>query len=178
MINFLETIKPYSIYVPVLSTGTGLYHLIKREESSASLADKKVNVIDPHEKAKIAISIIPFLGNFIVALINLAEKFFPAQIIQPELKIPAGQRLVSEEEFNKIKSHEDDTKEVVYNTVLKIPALSVVSEQAAASANPSNQSIGLPNGRRIISLDVIGMNDNKIMSIQVKGINAEVDFKF
>lgn len=100
MNKIIDTINPYLIYVPVISTAKGLYQLLSKEEAVSNLADKNISVIDPHEKAKIAISIIPILGNFIVGIMNIAERFFPAKVNpRKDSQIPEGYELVKSDEI-------------------------------------------------------------------------------
>ncbi len=99
MNKILDTINPYLIYVPVISTAKGLYQLLSKDVAVANLTDKNISVIDPHEKAKIAISIIPILGNFIVGIMNIAERFFPAKVNpRKDSQIPEGYELVKSDE--------------------------------------------------------------------------------
>lgn len=69
----------------------GLYPFLCKEETVSNLVDKNIFLIDPHEKAKIAISIIPIIGNFIVGIMKIAERFFPAKVNpRKDLQIPEG----------------------------------------------------------------------------------------
>jgi len=77
MQTFFESIRPYFIYVPFLSTFSGLYKLCRKEDGNAlPLKDRNISFIDPHNSAKLAISTVPFIGNFIVGVVDIAEKFF------------------------------------------------------------------------------------------------------
>lgn len=103
MNKILDTINPYLIYVPVISTAKGLYELLSKDEAASNLTDKNISVVDPHEKVKIAISIIPFLGNFIVGIMNIAERFFPAKSMpRKEAQIPEGYELVKSDEVKRL----------------------------------------------------------------------------
>lgn len=111
-----ESIKPYYVYVPIVSSISGLISLFSFNKTDPkSIKDRSITYIDPHEKAKVAISIIPIIGNVIVAIVDIAEKIFSQSQSDKRWDYETSDQIASLEKLNQENEKKIESLKVDFN---------------------------------------------------------------